>query len=100
MGIFLVLFLLSSWLAVALQCLPIHGFWQPDVPHHCFDQVTYYIAQWSLNFATDVLVVLMPIPLLWKLHLPTVRRVGLVVVFLLGGLSVLDIPENVQNADE
>lgn len=86
MGTFLTLFLLSSWLAVILQCLPVHGFWQPATPHHCFDQVTYYIAQGSLNFASDVFVVLMPIPLLWNLRLPMARRVGLVVVFLLGGL--------------
>ena len=86
MGTFLALFLLSNWFAVALQCQPIHSFWQPEVPHHCFDQVTYYIAQGCLNFVSDVFVVLMPIPVLWNLHLPTPRRVGLVVVFLLGGL--------------
>ena len=86
MGTFLTLFLFSNWLAVALQCLPIHSFWQPEVPHHCFDQVTYYIAQGSLNFVSDVFVVVMPIPILWNLHLPTRRRVALVIVFLLGGL--------------
>ena len=86
MGTFLTLFLFSKWLVVALQCLPIHSFWQPEVPHHCFDQVTYYIAQGSLNFVSDVFVVVMPIPILWNLHLPTPRRVALVIVFLLGGL--------------
>lgn len=86
MGTFLVLFFLSSVLAVVLQCLPIHAFWEPDFTHHCFDQVTFYIAQGSLNFVSDVFVVLMPIPLLWKLRLPLARRVGLVIVFLLGGL--------------
>lgn len=86
MGIFLILFFLSSVLAVVLQCLPIHGFWEPDITHHCFDQVTFYIAQGSLNFVSDVFVVLMPIPLLWKLRLPLARRLGLVIVFLLGGL--------------
>lgn len=86
MGTFLILFFLSSVLAVVLQCRPIHAFWEPEIPHHCFNQVAFYIAQGSLNFVSDVMVVVMPIPLIWKLRLPLIRRIGLIIVFLLGGL--------------
>lgn len=85
-GGFLFLFLLSSWLGVVLQCLPIRSMWQPNIPHRCVDQVKYYVAQGSLNFVSDVVVVLMPVPLLLKLQLPMQKRLRLVVVFLLGGL--------------
>lgn len=85
---YLVLFLIINWLVVALQCLPIHSFWQPRMkaPYHCVNRVKYYIAQGSLNLFSDVVVFLMPIPLVWRLQLPRHRKVGLVLVFLLGGL--------------
>lgn len=86
MGLCLVLFLLSSWLVVSLQCLPIYSFWRPKVPHSCIHQVKYYVAHGCLNFIMDLAVVLMPIPYLLKLHLPRHQKVGLVILFLLGGL--------------
>ena len=83
---FLLCILIYSVISTALQCLPVHSFWQPKVKHYCINQVPYYIVQGALNFVTDVVVVLMPIPILWSLQLPTLRKLGLVVVFLLGGL--------------
>ena len=82
------LFLLSNWLVVMLQCLPIHSFWQPKTktPYHCIDRVNYYIVQGSLNIFSDVVVVLMPIPLVLKLRLPLLPKLGLLIVFLLSGL--------------
>lgn len=86
-GTFLLLFLLSSLLTSALQCLPISSFWQPSVKHHCIDQVKFYIVHGSLNFVSDLFVVLMPMPILWRLHLPAGRKWKLLVLFLLGGLA-------------
>ena len=85
MGTYLLLFLLSSILVVLLQCLPIHSFWQHEIPHRCIEQVDFYIAQGTLNFVTDLAVVLMPIPVLLNLHLPRHQKFGLVVLFLLAG---------------
>lgn len=85
-GTFLLLFLLSSLLTSALQCLPVPSFWHPSEKHHCIDQVKFYIVQGSLNFVSDLFVVLMPMPILWRLHLPAGRKWKLLVLFLLGGL--------------
>jgi hypothetical protein len=41
------------------------------------------------DFITDVLILLIPIPMIWKLHLPPVRKFGVMIVFLFGGLYVL-----------
>ncbi|KAL8659146.1 MAG: hypothetical protein Q9202_007261 [Teloschistes flavicans] len=88
MGVILVLFLLSSWLVTGLQCLPIHSFWQPDIPRTCIKQSSYYLATGSLNLILDVIVVLMPIPLLVKLQLPKPQKIGVIVLFLSGGLVI------------
>lgn len=86
MGVCLVLFLLSGWLVFSLQCLPVHSFWQPEVPHHCIDQVRFYVAHGCLNFVMDLTVVLMPIPILLRLQLLRHQKVGLIILFLSGGL--------------
>ena len=85
-GAYLVLFLISGVLVFALQCHPVRAFWQPDTPHHCIYQVKFYTAHGVLNLLADLAVVLMPIPLLWRLKLPRHQKIGLVVLFLSGGL--------------
>lgn len=78
--------LVCGLLGMILQCRPIHSSWQPGVEHSCFNQLDFYIAMGSLNLVTDVFVVLMPIPILWNLHLPSTRKSGLVAIFLLAGV--------------
>ena len=85
-GAFLSLMLLCGLLGMVLQCRPTRSIWQPGVEHRCFNQLGFYIAIGSLNLVTDVFVVLMPIPILWSLHLPPTRKSGLVAVFLLAGV--------------
>lgn len=38
------------------------------------------------DFVIDVLIILLPIPMIWKLHLEPSRKLGISVVFLLGSL--------------
>ena len=85
MGGYLILFLISSTLVVLLQCLPVRSFWHHEMAHRCIEQVDFYIAHGTLNFVTDLSVVLMPIPLLLKLQLPRHQKLGLIVLFLLAG---------------
>lgn len=40
----------------------------------------------ALNFASDLYILSLPLPVIWKLHLPTKRRVGLVAIFGTGSL--------------
>jgi hypothetical protein len=40
------------------------------------------------DFITDVLILLIPIPMIWRLHLPPMRKFGVMIVFLFGGLYV------------
>ena len=44
------------------------------------------MAHGVLNLAADLVVVIMPVPLLWRLQLPRHQKIGLVVLFLSGGL--------------
>lgn len=85
-GTFLLLLLVAGLVGMIFQCIPVQSIWMPQLEHRCFDQLAFYIATGSLNLVTDFFVVLMPIPILWGLQLPTARKYGLVAVFLLAGL--------------
>ncbi|KAL9576735.1 MAG: hypothetical protein Q9212_006856 [Teloschistes hypoglaucus] len=86
-GTFLLLLLVAGLAGMVFQCIPVQSIWMPQLEHHCFDQMAFYIATGSLNLVTDFFVVLMPIPILWGLQLPPARKYGLVAVFLLAGLA-------------
>jgi hypothetical protein len=48
------------------------------------------------DFVTDALILLIPIPMIWKLHLPPMRKFGVTIVFLFGGLYVLSALDRVH----
>ena len=47
----------------------------------------------SLNVATDVTTLCLPMPLLWRLNISVERRLQVMSMFLLGGLYVLAMGE-------
>ena len=81
---------LSTVLAVIFQCSPIRKGWNgEETAGHCLDATRLLIAHSALSFLVDVAVVVVPLPLVWKL--PTNRRTKAAVtgMVLLGSLSVL-----------
>lgn len=80
----------SSWAIVTgyVNCVPVAKFWNHDLPGGClsFEAVWFFNA--SMNIATDVTLLLMPMPLLIKLQLPKMQKVALVGVFAMGILYV------------
>ncbi|KAJ5900970.1 uncharacterized protein N7473_005040 [Penicillium subrubescens] len=81
----------SSWAIVTgyVNCVPVAKFWNHDLPGGClsFEAVWFFNA--SMNIATDVTLLLMPMPLLIKLQLPKMQKVALMGVFAMGILVVI-----------
>ncbi len=70
-------------------CWPIESFWSlsfADTRKNCMSPPDYYVAHAGLSVATDVLILLLPMPGLRRLMLPRGQKFGLILVFLLGGL--------------
>lgn len=86
MGTLVLLCLVSTFFSFLLQCLPIRSFWQHQVAHHCFVQNPFYLAAASLSLVSDVFILVMPMPMVWALNISRQRKMGLSLVFLLGGL--------------
>lgn len=68
------------------QCSPIAYGWDSTIGHgKCIDQTLFYRAISPINVFTGVLILVMPIPLIWRLQVPRGQKVALTAVFLLGG---------------
>lgn len=85
-GGFIILYGISFALAVVLRCNPINSYWASDPNHRagCFEENGPLIISSAINIFTDIWLVVLPIPILWKLHLPSRQRVILIILMSLG----------------
>lgn len=79
---------LSQVLVGIFICTPIRGFWDPTVPSHCITNLPQWYANAAGNIFTDLLVLLMPFPLLKRLQLPGHQKLLLFAIFGLGFFTV------------
>ncbi|KAJ5312355.1 hypothetical protein N7508_003185 [Penicillium antarcticum] len=81
----------SSWAIISgfVNCVPVAKFWNHDLPGNClsFEAVWFFNA--SMNIATDISLLLLPMPLLSKLQLPRMQKLALMGVFAMGILVVI-----------
>lgn len=78
---------ISNALVAIFACRPIRGFYDKSVKAFCIDSVSFYWANATLNVVTDAIVLLLPMPVIWRLQMPLRRKIGLSLLFILGGLT-------------
>jgi len=67
-------------------CTPIRSFWDISVHGHCINKNVFYLVESSMQLVTDIMVLLIPLPAVWNLHIGSTKKTGLSVIFLLGGV--------------
>lgn len=84
----LFVFSYSGILAVSslLQCTPLSHIWDPNVPGKCKAIPLIGTILAVFNVLTDIVILVMPMPMLWKLHMETKEKLSIMAIFLLGGL--------------
>ncbi|TDZ17046.1 Satratoxin biosynthesis SC1 cluster protein 4 [Colletotrichum orbiculare MAFF 240422] len=65
-------------------CVPVEKLWYPDIPGHCINQVATWIANAASTIFTDLLILLLPLPQVWKLQLQKAEKIALTFAFGLG----------------
>ncbi|KAB8234665.1 hypothetical protein ETB97_004109 [Aspergillus alliaceus] len=77
----------GSWavLSAFLNCIPVARFWDKTVPGYCLDDKGLWFSNASMHIATDLAILIIPIPALSKLDLPKRQKIALITVFALGG---------------
>lgn len=87
--IFTILMTISGELPLILQCNPVRAAYDPpkDGNYKCFTPKTLMniqLYQAILMFLVDVVIIVMPMPTIWKLQMPVQRRLVIMGLFALG----------------
>ncbi|KAL4872595.1 hypothetical protein BDV12DRAFT_193317 [Aspergillus spectabilis] len=72
-----------------INCIPVAKFWDRELPGSCFNFKAVWFFNSSFNIATDLMLLVLPMPLISKLMLPMRQKVALLAVFALGGFVVI-----------
>ncbi|KAH7310709.1 hypothetical protein B0I35DRAFT_514727 [Stachybotrys elegans] len=75
----------SCTLAGIFQCNPIEKAWYTDLPGTCLDQTALFVANAGLHIFQDIVIYLIPVPLLWNIHRSLKQRISIITVFAIGG---------------
>lgn len=88
-GVTMILWWIGTILADCLICIPIKHNWNPEIPARCGNKQLLAIIPPIPWIVTDLAILLMPMPMVYKLHLPGFQRVGLAGLFLLGSFALV-----------
>lgn len=75
-------FLLGIW-----RCIPVRAAWNPLVKgKKCYDLQLAFLVSESINCVNDFIIVCMPVAVIRQLQLPARHKIGISLIFLVGGL--------------
>ncbi|RAL07847.1 uncharacterized protein BO97DRAFT_428887 [Aspergillus homomorphus CBS 101889] len=80
---------LSCTIAFLVCCRPVSYYWtqylDPSGGRCVFDLYPFYIGNAAANVTTDVIILLVPVPIVWRLQMRTAQKVLVCSIFMLGG---------------
>ncbi|KAL3470874.1 hypothetical protein BJX99DRAFT_250865 [Aspergillus californicus] len=83
----IVVYGLWTVISAFLNCLPINSFWDTSIPGHCIPKAFLWYFNGGLNIATDLAVLILPVPVLSHLRLPRRQKFGVILIFATGGFT-------------
>ena len=83
--------LVANWIATTvagfLTCNPLDYLWDQTVPGgHCFNINAYFRWPSLTNVITDVLMLILPLPVIWKIQTSRNVKIGLTLTFATGSM--------------
>ncbi|MCJ1389690.1 hypothetical protein MMC18_002547 [Xylographa bjoerkii] len=90
----LIFIIVANWIsflfASTFQCSPIAYQWDKTIEGGtCFNIEAAFKASGAPNIATDAVILVLPIPTVWRLKASWIRKAGLMFIFLMGGIFFL-----------
>ena len=85
----IVAFLIIGWgismnFKVVFNCAPIHKAWDPTLPGHCLSLYKTFLGTAISNIVIDFVLLVLPVPMLWRLRIEISNKIALVAVFSAG----------------
>lgn len=78
----------------AFQCTPVAKIWDPSIPGTCFPTSVLWYSTAVGNIVTDVMVFILPLPIVARLNLPTRQKFLVLGVLCLGFLYAPPLPNH------
>ena len=69
---------------VLFACKPVRRYWNPWIEGSCIDGDKLNAFASSFIATSDILILILPQPLIWRLHMTLKRKIALSAVFLVG----------------
>ena len=85
-GTFVIIWAVTATFLFTFICVPPQKLWYPDMPGHCVSEMGVWVANASSTIFSDIAILTLPIPQVWKLHTKRAEKIGLTMVFGLGFL--------------
>ncbi|MCJ1465078.1 hypothetical protein MMC07_003694 [Pseudocyphellaria aurata] len=80
----------GSMAAGCFICRPLQFLWDETIPGgHCFNVMAWY--RWSsfMNILTDVAMLILPLPVIWKIQNTKKVKIGLTITFATGNIGLI-----------
>ncbi|KAI1769995.1 hypothetical protein F4818DRAFT_446722 [Hypoxylon cercidicola] len=84
-----VLYCVASVTATIFQCTPITKAFDKSLKGTCIDNGQFWYANAGFSITTDVIILILPMPLVYALQVPRVQKAALIMVFALGVFVVI-----------
>lgn len=94
--VFIILWGAAMFLSNLLTCRPISGSWEAFTAAptegarkaKCFNPVPKFYVSAICDLVADIIIFIIPQPMIWKLQMPKSRKIGVSAIFVLGALYV------------
>ncbi|KAJ4857941.1 hypothetical protein T069G_08838 [Trichoderma breve] len=76
--------ILLLYLRLFKICSPVVKAFNKTLPGTCIDLATFWFANAGFSIATDIIILLLPMPLVYQLEVPRAQKIALMAVFAVG----------------
>lgn len=87
-GVFTMVWVICTTFLYVFICVPVEKLWYHQLPGRCTNQVGSWIANAISTIFTDLTILLLPIPQVWRLRKSQSEKIGIAAAFVLSSLSV------------
>ena len=77
-------YLFSNFLTLIFGCTPVDKYWHPAFTGHCIKTIQADYAYGAMNFISDLIMFILPLPMIWRLQLSRRQKLGISLI-LMGG---------------
>lgn len=67
-------------------CIPLNALWNPKIQGRCIDKNAWYRWATLMNIVTDIIMLVVPLPVIWKIKCSTRTKIGLTITFGVGSV--------------